>query len=88
MVIEGALKDKLEALKFKPTSRRTGKPLVGAAPAPAPAPRPPALAVHVAVRCRPGLQGDVASVQAEPSGDKTVLKIGRSEAVTEGLAYS
>ncbi|CAJ1409515.1 unnamed protein product [Effrenium voratum] len=29
MVIEGALKEKLEALKFKPNSRRTGKPLVG-----------------------------------------------------------
>eukprot|EP00930_Biecheleria_cincta_P070695 TRINITY_DN58306_c0_g1_i1.p1 TRINITY_DN58306_c0_g1~~TRINITY_DN58306_c0_g1_i1.p1 ORF type:complete len:856 (+),score=184.55 TRINITY_DN58306_c0_g1_i1:73-2568(+) len=33
MVIEGALKDKLEALKFKPVSRRTGKPLVGGQPA-------------------------------------------------------
>ena len=76
MVLDGALKDKLEALKFKPTSRRTGKPLVGAA-APAPAPRPPPLAVTVAVRCRPGLTGEVASVQAELSGDKTVLKIGR-----------
>ena len=66
---EGPLKDKLDALRFKPTSRRTGKPLVGAAAAAAgaatpekavPAPSTPpnarqsgGLAVHISVRCRP-----------------------------------
>mmetsp|Transcript_26975 Transcript_26975/g.62747 ORF Transcript_26975/g.62747 Transcript_26975/m.62747 type:complete len:783 (-) Transcript_26975:21-2369(-) len=119
MVIEGPLKEKLEALKFKPTSRRTGKPLVGAATsgsntgtvtpisaAPttpgarstvgataAAGPSGSGLAVHVSVRCRPSLSGQVAELSTEAlAGDKVALRLsvpksGKDEDAKEPRTY-
>jgi len=97
MVIEGPLKDKLEALRFKPTSRRTGKPLVGtAAPASAiqPAAAPPTsptrpggggLAVHVSVRCRPTVSKQTVDINSESlGGDKVALKLTVPKSGNEG----
>ena len=92
------MKDKLEALKFKPTSRRTGKPLVGTAPAsatPASTPTTPVnarqssvggLAVHVSVRCRPATSSkQVIDVSSEPlGGDKVALKLTAPKSGNEG----
>ncbi|CAE7366797.1 KIF3A [Symbiodinium sp. CCMP2592] len=98
MVIEGPLKDKLEALKFKPTSRRTGKPLVGTA-APASGTQPAAalptsptrpgggsLAVHVSVRCRPTVSSkQTVDINSESlGGDKVALKLTVPKSGNEG----